>query len=164
MNMLISSLSSPGYNLKWEKRFVVFGVSLSAFISLGFFASLLKEISRLYYVDGGTRYLSQNAVCSSFSDIVGGFFYGFTVTALTSLFFIAVRRIYLDQNSKSIYTVKRLPHRLPVFKLTVPVPLLYFFTVLLVKYFLIFIYLIIYLLAVPDEAIPLNWLNGFWRL
>ena len=87
MNMLISSLSSPGYNLKWEKRFVVFGVSLSAFISLGFFASLLKEISRLYYVDGGTRYLSQNAVCSSFSDIVGGFFYGFTVTALTSLFF-----------------------------------------------------------------------------
>ena len=164
MNTWINRSTPPGYNVKWEKRFLTACVILSLTISFGFFGKLIYEINKLYYFDGGKRYLRDNAVCANFSDIAGVFFLGFTVTAITSLSFILLRRLYLNQNSKSIYTVKRLPQRLPVFKLTFPVPVSYFLSILFIKYVFILLYFFIYLIAVPKAAFPKSLLDGIWRL
>lgn len=164
MNTTIERFSPPGYNTKWEKRFMIFGISLSVFISLSFVACLIADIKSLYYVDGGKRYLKENAICATFPEIAGALFYCFTVTAVTCLFFIAIRRLYLNQNSKSIYTVKRLPHTAPVFKLVAPAPIIYFLSMLFIKYSVLLVYLLVYLISVPKQALPANWFEGFWRL
>ncbi len=164
MNMLIDRFSPPGYNVKWERKFIIISIALSCFISLGFFSNLISEINRLYYIDGGKKYLRENAICATFADVAGALFYGFTVTAITCLFFIIIRRVYLNQNSKCIYTVKRLPHKMPVLKLTLPVPVFYFIAIIFAKSALIMIYLVIYFIAVPDETLPAYCLEGIWRL
>ena len=164
MITMIERYSPPGYNVKWEKRFITVSLVISTLLSLGFFANLIRSVNRLYFFDGGKRYLKANASCSLFSENIGVLMHGFTVTAITCIFFMIIRKAYLYQNSKSIYTVRRLPIKIPVFRITLPVPLMYFLTVLLVKYIILVVYMLVYLLSVPKEAIPIDWLDGIWRL
>ncbi|MBE6641709.1 MAG: hypothetical protein E7619_08985 [Ruminococcaceae bacterium] len=162
--MILDRYSPPGYNHQREKNIFVALLLLSCFISLGFIAEYVHEINSLYYYDGGRRLLKEGAVVKNFAGICRGYMYCFSVAAITVLCFSAIRYMYLFGESKSIYTAKRLPKKLPVFSIIAPIPATYAVLLIAVKCALLCIYAIIYVNFTPEQCLPVNMWQGIWRL
>lgn len=118
--------------------------------SLHFFEALYREMQRLYYYVDGERFLQEGAMAASFTGMTD-WYWPFWIPALVFLSVMPLYHYYYyRKDTKSIYVMRRLPHRGVLFKSCVQGPLWSAGAVLGAAALLYLFYFGIYLLNMPE--------------
>lgn len=138
-----------GYEYKWELGLAAGLAGIGFCGSLRFFEELYREMQRLYCHVEGERSLRKGVIAASFTGLTDWYWFPW----LPALVFLAAMPLYhcfyYHRDTKSIYVMRRLPHRGILFKSCVQGPLLAAGAVLGVAALLYLLYFGIYLLSVP---------------
>lgn len=138
----------------------VFSVITSVIIFLSKFFYALGE---LYYYDRyGERKLYEDIFMKDFSEIRKNAFDVFVLFAVCLAVLALYNFLYHYQESKSIYTMKRLKTKSELYKRCLAFPLLFIFLSILTVTVLNFLYLLLYIFTVPEECI-LSSQKMMWR-
>ncbi len=109
---------------KKESEIWIFSSALAVGIcrALLFFQVYYIEYNRLFEIEFDKKTLIPNAKMTDFYLIIDGVFDGFIIAAFIFIFLACYHYIYHGRDSKSIYTMKRLPNKyeLHIRCLTVP--------------------------------------------
>ena len=156
--------SPPGTDLKQEWWVFLIGNIVSVFIS--FFAFLDKYMEardRLFTYEIDKRVLIEGARIAPFSDLLGGYFWGFFLVACFLLGYVIYHYSYFRQGSMSIYLMKRLPNKRELHRRALTVPCLAVLATVGIAIVAILFYYIIYILATPKVCLPYAALRETWR-
>jgi len=136
-----NSLVPLGMDGKTIRNRMLTVLSISAVWSLQFIWKCGMEVNGLYYINWTERVLQPGAQMRWFSELVDGAFVLFGLTALSMLIIAVILYLYHFQESKSIYTMRRLPKRSELWRRCLAIPggcaaaCLILSTVLLLLYF-----------------------------
>ena len=102
----------PGMELKPEKKIFVIGMVLSVLYSFLIFGIEFSDcLAKLYWKNGAERCVIPGAVMPDFTVILEGSLLGFDVVYALMIAAAIMHYAYHTLESKSIYTMKRLPSR-----------------------------------------------------
>ena len=131
------------------------GLGAAAVCSLSFLGHFSRAVNDLYQYRGGVRYqLIDGAKIVPFRDLLHGVFWACGVMALIMMFVAVGFYSYHDQDSKSLYTMKRLPNRMELWRRVLAMPLLGAASCGIPAAVLTGVYYVIYLLCTPAGCLP----------
>lgn len=108
----LSYYAPPGMELEQEKKIFVIGMVLSSLYSfLIFWIEFSDFLEKLYWKNGAKRCVIPGAVMPDFTVILGGSLLGFDIIFALMIAVIVMHYGYHTRESKSIYTMRRLPSR-----------------------------------------------------
>lgn len=127
--------------------------------SLLYFLSYYSAYNALFNVYGGKKILIENAAMPDFCDIIDdGFFDVFKVAVFIFLAMIAVNYGYHLRDSKSIYTMRRLPDKYELHVRCIALPAISVMLCAFLSFALLMVFYSHYMTATPDELIlPAQW-------
>ena len=100
----------PGMELKQEKKIFVTGMILSSLFSLMVFGIEFSDcLEKLYWKNGAERTVIPGAMMTNFVELFGEAFIGFKVVFALMIAAAVMHYTYHFLESKSIYTMRRLP-------------------------------------------------------
>lgn len=100
----------PGMELKQEKKIFVTGMILSSLFSLMVFGIKFSDcLEKLYWKNGAERTVIPGAMMTNFVELFGEAFIGFKVVFALMIAAAVMHYTYHFLESKSIYTMRRLP-------------------------------------------------------
>ena len=147
----------PGANIHQIIDFFLTGSIISIIISLFFFVEYFNHYQNLFDTVGNDRVLLTDAIMPDFPLILGEVLIGFLITALCMLVFIAFYYAhYYQGGSKSIYLMKRLPHKFEIHKRALSLPIALFILSILFAFILALCYFAFYMLVTPKECLSPN--------
>ena len=112
MKIDLSRHAPPGMELKEEKTLFTVGMSLSMIFSAFYFGSRYSNaLSELYWRNGTIRTLKDGAIMIDFVEILGEGLLGFLIVSALMIAAAVMHYVYHFYESKSIYTMRRLPSR-----------------------------------------------------
>ena len=112
MKIDLSRHAPPGMELKEEKTLLTVGMSLSMIFSAFYFGSRYSNaLSELYWRNGTIRTLKDGAIMIDFVEILGEGLLGFLIVSALMIAAAVMHYVYHFYESKSIYTMRRLPSR-----------------------------------------------------
>lgn len=165
MNEFLKRNTPPGADCWQAPKLLAGGIICSAVWSLIYFLFRFAYAIRalfIYYPDKKIRVIKEGAVMPIFSELVENSFWGFSITAICMLFFVIYYYSYYQQGSRSIYLMKRLPNRWELHRRAIVIPLLSSFSAVASAFVLKLIFLVIYLLATPEECLPTSNIYQLW--
>lgn len=151
---IFTRIVPPGIDLKKEKNFFVAGMVCAALYSLSFLISYVVAFGMLF----------EGEKIASFKSLLGNSLAGFVLLAMCMPGFIIYHYLYFRQGSKSIYLMKRLPHRTEIHKRALSLPVLAMLASLLAAFAIMMIYFAFYMLVTPNEYLPPNQWLELWRI
>lgn len=158
MNIDFAKYVPLGIDYKSESKWTLCGMGISTGYSLGFFFSYMSARNGLYMMQGNMRALRPGAIMEDFAAILGGYLNGFIIVILCMLALSAYHYVYHYQNSKSIYTMRRLPDRGELYRRCLALPAAAILVCILTALILMLLYFGVYMLCTPEECIlPDQW-------
>ncbi len=150
----------PGLNLKPERTAYSVGMLLSVLFSLlYFFPRYSDQLIRLYRWNGLQPAPLPGAVMPDFAGILGQALIGFPVLSAMTAGFAALHYLYHYQESKSIYTMRRLTNRRELHRRCLTLPLLGFVLSVLTAFLLLLVFFAVYMIRTPKICLT----PGQWR-
>lgn len=108
----LSYYAPPGMELKQEIKVFVIGMVLSSLFSFWIFGVEFSDcLEKLYWKNGGERTVIPGAMMTNFAELFGDAVIGFDVVFALMIAAIVMHYAYHSWESKSIYTMRRLPSR-----------------------------------------------------
>ncbi len=160
MNKAFSKLIPVGISVKKEAVGILTAMIFSFLHSLSYFASYYNSYHNLYEYYDDKRILISGRKMTDFYILIEGSFKGFYVTAFLLVVLIIYHYAYHYKDSKSIYTMKRLPKKYELHKRCLTVPVICILLCKLFSVILIFIYFRHYICATPPECL----VDGQWSM
>ena len=106
----LSYYAPVGMELKQEKTVFIVGMIMSSVFSFWVFGIVFSDcLEKLYWKNGAQRTVIPGAMMTNFTEIIGEAFFGFKVVAALMIATAVIHYLYHFQESKSIYTMRRLP-------------------------------------------------------
>lgn len=106
----LSYYAPVGMELKQEKTVFIIGMILSSVFSFLFFGIVFSDcLEKLYWKNGAQRAVIPGAMMTNFAEIFGEALLGFKAVAALMMAAAVMHYLYHFQESKSIYTMRRLP-------------------------------------------------------
>ena len=110
MKRELSYYAPPGMVLKQEKKIFVIGMILSSLFSFLIFGIEFSDcLEKLYWKNGAERTVIPGAIMTNFVELFGEAFIGFKVVFALMIAAALMHYTYHFLESKSIYTMRRLP-------------------------------------------------------
>lgn len=159
----LERFSPPGLDAVREMRALRAGGVVSFIFSLGFFLRFFSERSTLYEWNGLKNVLVSGRTMADFPAVLGGALYGFAALAVAALLTAALRRAYFEQDSKSIYTMRRLPRRETAQRCLV-LPAIYALLALAAALLLLCLYYLFYMAVTPAQCLPPHQWQRIWSV
>ena len=156
--------SPPGMELTFERRFTRVGFWVSLLYNLCFFVDYFHARSALYIRENGKRILLTDKTMPDFAELLGSYLWGFAILAVCMSGFVILRYAYYHQGSKSIYLMRRLPHRSERHRRAWLIPLCVVALCVLSALCLLLFEFAIYMLLTPDECRTAGQWEKIWRL
>lgn len=165
MKLDLSRHAPPGLDPAPEMRVFAVGMALSAIFSLVFFAGrYADQLNRLYWKNGTERTLIPGAVMPDFVEVLGQALIGFLIVAACMAAFAVIHYSYHYQESKSIYTMRRLPRRWELHRRCLTLPVAGLTVSLLAAFLLLVIYYAAYMLMTPDTCLTPDQWRKIWSV
>ncbi len=153
----------PGANIKQITDLFIVGNVISAIISLCFFVVYYIHYQNLFGIVGNERILLTHETMHDFPVILDKSLMGFLITGFCMLFFIILYYAhYYQGGSKSIYLMKRLPHKFEIHKRALVLPISLCISSFLFAFILAFCYFLFYMAVTPAECLSPNQWEKFW--
>lgn len=123
-----------------------------------FFMTYMREYNSLFAFEGGKKLLINSKFMPDFHIIVNGSFNGFLIAIFLFLFLIIYHYSYHYKDSKSIYTMKRLPNKSELHIRCLTVPIIGITMSLIISVCLLLLFFHYYMTKTPSESLfPDQW-------
>ena len=135
------------------------GIALSVLSSLFYFVTYYGSYNAMFNYYGNKKVLIEGASMPDFWSLIdGGVFDVFKIWIFAFLAMIAVHYGYHYRESKSIYTMRRLPNKYELHIRCTALPLSATAVSLILSFILLIIYYVHYMTVTPDELLlPSQW-------
>lgn len=143
-----------GIDGKSVRNKMAVGLGAVAGFSLSFLYRYGEARNNLFRYRGTERFLIEGAKIVPFRELRLGVFWAFPVMALALVFVAAGFYTYHSQDSRSIYTMKRLPNRWELWRRVLTLPVCAMILCGLTVLLLLGIYYAIYLFCTPAGCLP----------
>jgi len=149
----------PGFPWGTTLKAVTCAEVLGFLWSLSFFAAYAESYGWLFRtVYGGKKILIEDAVMTDFADLLSGRMLGFFAVAVAMIALAGYHYSYHFHGSKSIYVMKRLPHRSELVRRCAALPILIAAVTLAAVLLLTLIYYWFYMAVTPKHCLtPGQW-------
>lgn len=146
---------------KPEKELWVYGsvIMMAVTRSLLYFLSYYSAYNAMFQYYGDKKVLIENITMDNFCDIIAdGTFDVFKIAVFIFLAMIGVNYGYHYRDSKSIYTMRRLPNKYELHIRCIAFPAAAILLSIVISFSLLMIFYIHYMTVTPDELIlPAQW-------
>ncbi|MBE6658824.1 MAG: hypothetical protein E7604_10305 [Ruminococcaceae bacterium] len=158
----------PGMNVEGELIFFLIAMLAAMCYATGFFARLFAQMDLLYQYSYGERTLIPGAVMAPFYEVFNQAWTGYFIVLLCMLGWGIYHDLYYKQDTKSIYTMRRLPDRVSFLRYTWTLTLCEVLVCVLFAILCLSMSYGFYCLMTPDGCLPdgqwtLFWDNLFYR-
>ncbi len=160
----LSRLAPPGLALKPEKQLFGWGMALSALFSLQFFTRFADAREKLYWKNGPQRELMEGAVMEDFRALLGPSLAGFLVLAVCLAALIGVHYAYHYHGSRSIYLMRRLPHRRELHRRCLTLPLAGIVLCLAAAFLVLCLFYLVYMTFTPEVCLAPGQWQKIWSV
>ena len=120
-------------------------------------------MDKLYHKNGSNRTLIPGAIMPDFTEILDRSLWGFLVAIIAALALIGVHYACHYQDSKSIYTMRRLPNRWELHRRCLTLPLYFAAVCAVLAALLLVLYFVLYMLATPAQCLTPDQWQKIWR-
>lgn len=159
----LNDFAPPGIGTDKELKCFIGGLMGAWALSLRFFKNYAEASALLYYDPGTKRVVTEGAVMTDFTVVLGDSLICFKVLCVFFLCVVAWHYLYYRLDGKSIYLMKRLPNRWEIHKRAWTLPMLAVLATLAAAFVMLLFYYEIYMIATPKQCIaPGQWQN-IWR-
>ncbi len=139
-------------------------LAVSVVYSMGFLFRYLNYYGELFIWQNGEKILAPDQVMADFNLILDGYLNGFIVTVIFMIGTAAYYYIYhYHGGSKSIYTMRRLPSRMELWKRCLAIPAATILSCALLAFILTLVYFGVYMLFTPDECLAPDQWQKLWN-
>ena len=139
-----------------------FGATLFSLIN--FVPRFSDQLDKLYRRNGANRTLIPGAIMPDFVEIFDRSLWGFLVMIVAAFAFIGVHYAYHHQESKCIYTMRRLPSRWELHRRCLTLPLLAVVAYLILAFVILLIFYAVYMNITPDVCLTPGQWQKIWSV
>ena len=165
MKIDLSRHAPPGMELKEEKTLFTVGMSLSVIFSVFYFGSRYSSaLSDLYWRNGSIRTLKDGAIMIDFVEILGKGLLGFLIVSALMIAAAVMHYVYHFHESKSIYTMRRLPSRWELHRRCLTLPLVAIAIYLIMAFAILLILYTAYMKITPDVCLTPGQWQKIWSV
>ena len=165
MKLDLSRHAPPGMETKEEKTLFTVGMVLSALFSLWYYGVRYSdELARLYWINGSVRTLKNGALMPDFVEILGIALIGFQIVAALSIAAAVMHYMYHFHESKSIYTMRRLPKWWEIHRRCLTLPLCALASAGLAAFLFLLGFFAVYMLVTPEICLPPDQWQKIWSV
>ena len=156
----LSYYAPPGMELEQEKKIFVIGMILSALFSFLIFGIEFSDcLEKLYWKNGAERSVIPGAMMTNFVELFGEATIGFKVVFALMIAAAVIHYAYHTWESKSIYTMRRLPSRWELHRRCLTLPLCGMVISKVTAFAILLICYGFYVGLVPKECV----ISGQWQ-
>lgn len=162
----LSYHAPAGMGIKEEKKIFMIGMVASIMVSLSVFSTRYMDCyERLYWKNGAERTIIPEAIMPDFAEILGESFIGFKVVIALMIATAVMHYAYHFEESKSIYTMRRLPSVWELHRRCLTLPVCGIVISLVTAFVLLLIYYDVYMTVTPEICVtPGQWQKLWGRL
>ena len=155
-----------GMDIKEEKKSFIIAMAAAIMISLSVFSHRYMDCyEKLYWKNGAERTIIPGVVMPDFVEILGESFIGFKVVIALVIAALVMNYAYHFEESKSIYTMRRLPRVWELHRRCLTLPICVIIISLVTAYVLLLIYYDVYMTMTPEICVtPGQWQKIWGRL
>jgi len=165
MKLDLSRHAPPGYDLKAGKGLFIAGMVLSILYSLFAFGNRFSNhLAELYWINGSTKTLKADAIMPDFVEILDRSLLGFQIVCAIMVAAAVMHYAYHYQESKSIYTMRRLPNRWELHRRCLTLPLFAVVAYLILAFVLLLIFYAAYMNLTPDVCLTPGQWQKIWSV
>ena len=165
MKLDLSRHAPPGYDLRAEKGMFIGGMALSILYALFTFGSRFSnQLTELYRVEGTVRVLKDGAIMPDFVEILDGTLTPFWLLSVCFLAQIVSHYAYHFNETKSIYTMRRLPNRRELHRRCLTLPVLAAAIFLIMAFVFLLIFYADYMIVTPDVCLTPDQWQKIWSV
>ena len=165
MKIDLSRHAPPGFRVQDEvKGFWGGCFGATAFSLITFISRFNDELDQLYHRNGSNRTLIPGAIMPDFVEIFDRSYWGFLVVIIVALALIGVHYAYHYQESKSIYTMRRLPSRWELHRRCLTLPLVAIAIYLIMAFVILLIFYTAYMKITPDVCLTPGQWQKIWSV
>ena len=165
MKIDLSRHAPLGFRVQEEvKGFLGGCIGATAFSLIIFISKFEDELDKLYHKNGSNRTLIPGAIMPDFVEIFDRSYWGFLVMIVAAFALIGVHYAYHYQESKSAYTMRRLPNRWELHRRCLTLPLLAVVAYLILAFVLLLIFYAAYMNLTPDVCLTPGQWQKIWSV
>ena len=165
MKIDLSRHAPLGFRVQEEvKGFLGGCIGATAFSLITFISKFEDELDKLYHKNGANRTLIPGAIMPDFVEIFDRSYWGFLVVILIALATIGMHYIYHYQESKSIYTMRRLPSRWELHRRCLTLPVIAIVAYLIMAFAILVIVYMDYMNITPDVCLTPGQWQKIWSV
>lgn len=155
----LSYYAPAGMSIKEEKNIFIIGMAASVIVSLsGFSHRYVDCYERLYWKNGAERTIIPGAIMPDFVEILGESFIGFKVVAALLIAVVVMNYAYHFEESKSIYTMRRLSRVWELHRRCLTLPVCGIIISMITAFALLLFYYDVYMSMTPEICVtPGQW-------
>lgn len=159
----IKRIIPVGISPKTEKLIIIVSFLLSIFRALVFYLNYQNSYNYLFEFRDGQRILNETKMMPDFCTITVGCFNGFVISLFIFVFMIIIHYGYHYKDSKSIYTMKRLPQKYELHIRCLSLPFISIILCITLFFILLLLFYHHYMTMTPPECLhPENQWKMFW--
>lgn len=163
MKVDLSRHAPAGMELKEEKTVFIVGMTFSVLFGLiHFMVRFAGQREKLYWKRGVNQTVIPGAVMPDFVEILGDGLIGFTVLAALMAAAIVIHYAYHFHESKSIYTMRRLPSVWELHRRCMTLPMCGIAISLVTAFLVLLICYCFYMALTPEECLMPNQWQKIW--
>lgn len=150
--------------IKAETEIWIFACAIAVGLcrALLFFQAYSREYNRLFHIEYGKKVLIEGRTMADFYVVLKGTFNGFIVAIFIFICLIILHYGYHYKDSKSIYTMKRLPDRYELHKRCFTVPLIGIVVSIILITALLLLFYNYYMIKTPADCLFPNQWERLW--
>ena len=161
----LSYYAPPGMELEPEKKVFVIGMILSTFFCFLIFGIQFSDcLEKLYWKNGSQRTVIPGAMMTNFTELFDNAVIGFDVIVALMIAAMVMHYAYHTWESKSIYTMRRLPSRWELHKRCLTLPICGIVICKVTAFLILLICYGYYVRVTPRECLlPEQWIK-IWKM
>ena len=165
MKLDLSRHAPPGYDLRAEKGLFIAGMVLSILYSLFAFGNRFSNhLAELYWINGSTKTLKDGAIMPDFVEILDRSLLGFQIVCAIMIAAAVMHYVYHYHESKSIYTMRRLPSRWELHRRCLTLPVVGILLAVLAAFLVLLICYASYMITTPDVCLTPDQWQKIWSV
>jgi len=165
MKLDLSRHAPPGMPLKEEKTVYSVGMAFSAIFGLSSFTSRFSNhLAELYWINGSTKTLKVGAIMPDFVEILDRSLLGFQIVCAIMIAAAVMHYVYHFHESKSIYTMRRLPSRWELHRRCLTLPIAGILLAILAAFLVLLICYASYMITTPDACLTPDQWQKIWSV
>ena len=156
----LSYYAPPGMELNQEKRVFIIGIVMATIFSFLIFGIEFSDcLEKLYWKNGAERTVIPGAMMTNFVELFGESVLGFKIVAALMIAAAVMHYAYHTLESKSIYTMRRLPSVWELHRRCLTLPMCGVIISMVTAFVILLICYGVYVGLTPEECV----LPGQWQ-